>query len=122
MKNRYSYFWKLCCCFFLLGFYPYGTAQVIVTKSQKQTAAEQILRLKSGTLVIRLSSKYRNIRAIDKALENEQLKSSARKQLEKKRRQILEKQRKLNVEMVRAFAKNYDFSDYRIMYDTATSH
>ncbi|MFT6706808.1 MAG: hypothetical protein ACJATF_001645, partial [Flavobacteriales bacterium] len=99
-----------------------GVAQIIKGKKNKYKAAEHIVALKEGTLVMLLSSKHKNILAIEKALGQKGLSSKSKKRLNKNRTKILQKQKKANGDIVYALGEHYDFSELRILYDTAMVH
>lgn len=108
--------------FLLLAFSQNGTAQIIKGKKNKFKAAEHIVALKEGTLVVLLPLKHKNLLAIEKALKDKSLSTIARGRLMKKRNKILTKQKWNNKLIVDALWNYYDFSDFRILHDTAMVH
>ncbi len=99
-----------------------GVAQIIKGKKNKSKAAEHIVALKEGTLVMLLPSKHKNIAAIEKALAKEGLSTTSKNRLKKKRKKILKKQQKANEAIVDALWEYYEFSSFKVLYDTSMVH
>ena len=85
------------------------------------TSSEQIANLHNGTLVVKLVSKENNITAIQEILDRNKISPQSRKKLEKKIKSLKKDRTKANKEIVDALSNYYNFSNYRIMYDTATA-
>jgi len=108
--------------FFLATFLPIGEAQIIKGRKNKYKAAEHIIALRNGTLLMLLPTKHKNISAINKALSQEGLSSKSTKRLNKKRNKIVKNQQKANETIVETMWNHYEFSNFRILYDTAMVH
>jgi hypothetical protein len=107
---------------FLFGFCQQAKAQWIRGKDNRMEASEHIQNLEKGTLIVRLSSKYKNIQALEKALLNNDRSAKDRKRLDKKLHKIRAKQSKANNEICYSFDEYYKFSQFRFVYDTSMVH
>jgi hypothetical protein len=107
---------------FLFGFCQQAEAQWIRGKDNRMEASEHIQDLEKGTLIVRLSSKYKNIQALEKALLSDKLSAKDRKRLHKELNKIRATQNKNNNEIRYSFDEYYKFSQFRFVYDTAMVH
>jgi len=113
----------ICIGFCFLVFPSFIDAQIIGIKDfkERKARADSIANaLKDGVLVIRLKSYRNNLEAMDKSLASRRLSKKERKRLQKTRDMMVNDRDRFNNELVQAFDTLYDFSKFRIMYDTAS--
>ncbi len=83
------------------------------------TARDHISQLQEGTLVIRLRSRSKNIKAMQASLDSAQLSEKQRKRLTKQMNDMIREISTENHQIVIALKKHYIFSEYRVVLDTA---
>lgn len=113
----------ICIGFCFLVFPFFVDAQIIGIKDFKERKArgDSIANaLKDGVLVIRLKSYRNNLEALDKSLSNRKLSKKDRKRIKKRKDIMISDRDRFNHELVQAFDTLYNFSKYRVMYDTAS--
>ena len=74
-----------------------------------------------GVLVIRLSSYRNKINTLERLLKDENISSTKRETLEEELALTIHSRDTSNISLVKAFRQEYKFSDWLIMYDTASA-
>lgn len=87
---------------------------------KKESVLQQLAQLQKGSLVVRLSSNHRKITELERLANspdaNEKSKARFKKMLEQTRTET----RQEGLDVMKAFANNYNFSKVLFMYDTAS--
>lgn len=96
------------------------SAQIIKGKKNKALAEQAILTLHDGALVIRLKSKRNKITKLEELLAKPDIKESDAKKLRKELERTISERDEFNNALAAAFEKNYTFSGYYFIYDTAS--
>ncbi len=113
--------------FFLLGLTPQisfaqWASASMTTYPKRVKSIKSIDLLKKGVLVVRLESKSNNIKKLTESIELEDIDQRLRRQLKVQRAQMISDRDKFNKDLMKAFYKEYDFSDFVFMMDTSSVH
>ena len=92
------------------------------TDARLNRAFSAINDLKEGVLIVRLPSKANKIAEINKILSSKTLDQADRRRMNKILDSTIAERDTYNLEIINSFRSFYDFSAYRFMLDTATTH
>lgn len=113
--------------FFLLGMTPQTSfaqwaSASMTTYPKRVKSIKSIDHLKNGVLIIRLESKSNNIKKLSESIELDGIDQKLRRQLKVQRAQMISERDQFNKNLMDAFHKDYEFSDFVFMMDTSTVH
>ena len=94
--------------------------ETLSNKERKAEALEQIKKLHSGTLVVRLPSNAKKIAALQGLIDRGKLKKKAQRRTVEKLETTKKSTRSFNLTMMQALKENYHFSELLFIYDTAS--
>ena len=112
---------------FLLGMIPQVSysqwaSASMTTYPKRVKSIKSIDYIKKGVLVIRLESKSNNIKKLTESIELKEIDNKLRRQLKVQRAQMISDRDKFNNDLMDAFYKDYEFSDFVFMMDTSSVH
>jgi hypothetical protein len=123
MQNRvFRSYWILtifCLCSSAFSLCAQSDDEPSARDLRRQAAAQQIQDLKSGTLIIRLASNYRKIKAMEDLILSETVSASSKKRLEAQLADTKKETNDRNSAIISAFQEEFTFSKVLFMHDTA---
>lgn len=122
MVNHHNRVWALCALVLALAFSARAqpAPQTLSREATREAAIDMLKQLSGGVLVVRLNSNNRKMTELERLINDPGVAEKTKKRFRKMLETTREETRQESLDMMKAFAGNYNFSRVLFMYDTAS--